>query len=205
MSFVLARHPCAWPRHGTGLQKRCQLCWLHSSLSSTPDPLTHLWRLCLSNHLFCKMKWQQIKRSSQMVLMCFLHFGPLHAFSNRAPHFHVFNSLLCGCSLPPGFYFVYWQTILTEEKKSNKTSIVSIMSLCDPRVVIIRFRKKHPPTLIRCVMVWIAEDFVDKFTRNLVRRLFIQPRSILQQLTMFICISSMKLCRLPAYTGYEMN
>lgn len=95
----------------------------------------------------------------------------------------------------------YWR----KKKKSNKTSIVSIMSLCDPRVVIIRFRKKHPPTLIRCVMVWIAEDFVDKFTRNLVRCLFIQPRSILQQLTMFICISSMKLCRLPAYTGYEMN
>lgn len=78
-----------WPLRGTGLRKRCQLCWLHSSLGSTPDPLTHLRRLCLSNHLFCKMKWQQIKRSSQMVLMCFLHFGPLHAFSNSAPHFHV--------------------------------------------------------------------------------------------------------------------
>ncbi len=191
--------------HDTGLRKCCQLCWLHSSLIYTPDPLTHLRCLCLSNHLFCQMKWQQIRRSSQMVLMCFLHFGLLHAFSNRAPHFHVFHYVLCGCSRPPNFYCVYWQTILMEEKKSNKISIVSIMSLCIPRVVIIRFAKKHLPTLTCCVMVWIAEDFVDKFTRNLVRRLFFQPRSILQQLTIFISISSMKLCHLPAYTGYEMN
>lgn len=118
VSFVLVRHPCAWPRCGTGLWKRCQLCWLHSSLHL--HPLTHLRRLYLSSHLFCKMKWQQIKRSSQMVLMCFLHFGPLHAFSSSAPHFHVFHSLLCGCSRPSGFYFVYWQTILTRKKIQTK-------------------------------------------------------------------------------------
>lgn len=85
-----------------------------------PDPLTHLKRLCLSNHLFCKMKWQQIKRSSQMVLMCFPRIGPLHAFSSRASHFHVFHSLLCGCSHPPGFNFVYWQTILMKKFKQNQ-------------------------------------------------------------------------------------
>lgn len=170
VSFVLVRHPCAWPRHGTGLRKRCQLCWLHSYLSSTPDPLTHLRRLCLSNHLFCKMKWQQIKRLSQMVLMCFPHIGPLHAFSSRAPHFHVFHSLLCGFSHPPSFNFVYWQTILTKKIKQNQYCFYneSLQSQsCDYPF----FAENIRPHLL-CVMVWIAEDFVDKFTRNLERQLF---------------------------------
>lgn len=61
VSFVLVRHPCAWPQRGTGSRKRCQLCWLHSSLGSTP---THslIWDACVCPTT-CFARWNGSKSS----------------------------------------------------------------------------------------------------------------------------------------------
>lgn len=170
VSSVLVRHPCAWPQHGTGLRKRCQLCWLHSSLSSTP---THslIWDACVCPTT-CFARWNGSKSSVRVKWFSCVSLTLVRYMLSPAELLVFMSSSLCYVVA-----LIPWaSTLFTDKpywrKNSNKTSIVSIMSLCNPRVVIIRFRKKHPPTLPRCVMVWIAEDFVDKFTRNLVRQLF---------------------------------
>lgn len=71
----------------------------------------------------------------------FPHIGLVHAFSNKALYFHVSYFLLCGCR-SPGLLLC----LLT----NYVTSIVSIMSLCNSRVVIICFRKTSALTCTAC-------------------------------------------------------